>query len=98
LHQHARWRARIGLLACSIAVDDVTRTRILALIRHLRTRVQAGLPIAAPELAERFRLDAFLVERLIEGELGLSRPAPADAPASQAQTREMPPPAGSSLE
>ena len=85
-------------------MDAVTRTRVLALIRHLRTRRQAGLEISSSELSRRFRLDAFIVERLIEQELGhpddmtrLSDPSTDDAEPHR-PTREMSPPIGTGLD
>lgn len=76
------------------------------MIRHLRTRSRAGLEISPSELATRFRLDAFIVERLIEQELGRSddihmprAPDPsADDPEPHRPTREMSPPIGTGLD
>jgi hypothetical protein len=58
----------------------------------------AGLEISADDLAGRFRLDAFVVERLLEAERGRPQRAPTDDPGiARGPTREMVPATGSGV-
>jgi len=78
-------------------MDAVDRTRILALIQYVRSRLAAGMEISPDELARRFRLDQFVVERLLESELGRAPREVADEAAPRGPTREMAPAAGSEI-
>lgn len=60
--------------------------------------MMAGLELSADDLARRFRLDLFVVERLLESERGRTA-SEAVVPAAGAQkaTREMAPATGSGI-
>jgi len=78
-------------------MDALDRTKVLALIRHLRARAGAGLEILPERLATRFRLDPFVVARLIEAELGGARAERVPirpVAAHRAPTRELAPGSG----
>lgn len=77
-------------------MDAVDRTRILALIQYVRSRLAAGMEISSDELARRFRLDQFVVERLLESELGRDRHS-AEEGHPRGPTREMEPASGSEI-
>lgn len=79
-------------------MDAATRTRILALIRHIRTRRADGLEISPNELALRFGLDAFITRKLVDEELGREHSGTIDVASCTRETREMVPPTGSGLD
>lgn len=78
-------------------MDAVDRTRILALIQYVRSRLAAGMEISSDELARRFRLDQFVVDRLLESELGRAQGESAEQAHPRGPTREMAPASGSEI-
>jgi hypothetical protein len=76
-------------------MDAVDRTRILALIQYVRSRMAAGMEISSDDLARRFRLDQFVVERLLERERGRPEREAAGEGGPRGPTREMAPASGS---